>query len=90
MGTAYDLVISGTITIMMFVFHRVGVELFAPGSALWETATRGTAAMSGEQHASTLFQVIVVWMPLLFIGAVWAWTMVRAYKRQIQTAARPA
>lgn len=88
MTLARDFVVAGVITIIMFVIHRVGVELFAPGSQLWKTATEGTAVMSGTQHANTLFQVIVVWMPILFISGVWIWAMLRAYRRQVQTAIR--
>jgi len=92
MSTAFDVVVGGVITIIMFVLHRVGVEMFAPGSALWDVATEGTAVMSGTQHATTLFQAIVVWMPMLFIGGIWAWVTIRAWKRQVQTArpSRPA
>lgn len=90
MTLAYDITIGGSITIIMFVIHRVGVELFAPGSQLWETATTGTEVMSGTQHANTLFQVIVVWMPIIFITGIWLYVAIRAWKRQIQTATRPA
>lgn len=88
MTLAYDIVVAGVITIMMFLFHRVGVELFAPGSKLWEVATTDTAVMSGTQHASRMFEVIVVWMPVLFIAAIWLWVLIRAYKRLVQTAVR--
>jgi hypothetical protein len=85
-SSAYDLVVGGVITIIMFVLHRVGVEMFAPGSALYEIATDGTAVMNGTEHATTLFTVIAVWMPMLFIGGIWLWVAIRAWKRQVQTA----
>lgn len=86
MSAAYDVVVASVITIIMIVLHRIGVEMFAPGSALWEVATDGTEVMSGAQHANMLFQVIVVWMPMLFIGGVWLYVAIRAWKRQVQTA----
>jgi hypothetical protein len=86
MTLAYDITIGGVITIIMFVVHRVGVELFAPGGKLWETATTGTEVMSGTETANLLFQVIVVWMPILFISGIWLWVALRMYKRQVSTA----
>lgn len=86
MSSAYDTVVGGVITIIMFVLHRIGVEMFAPGSALWAVATEGTQNMNGLEHANTLFTVIVVWMPMLFIGGIWMWVAIRAWKRQVQTA----
>lgn len=60
--------------------------MFAPGSALWKVATEDTAVMNGTEHATTLFTVITVWMPVLFIGGIILWAAIRAWKRQIQTA----
>lgn len=90
MTNAFDIVVAGVITIMMFIIHRVSIGIFAPGNGLYEVATDGTDVMGGPEHATFLFEVIAIWMPILFIGGIWMWVAIRIYKRQVQTAARPA
>jgi hypothetical protein len=86
MTLAYDIVVGGVVTMLMFILHRISVELLAPGSKLWAIATTDTAVMDGTRHATTMFEVVAVWMPVLFIAGIWTWVLIRAYKRQVQTA----
>lgn len=89
MGLAYDLTVASVVTIIAVVVHFLGIELVAPGTPLWEMATTGTSNLSGTAKASLWFEIFVVWIPMIGIGGVWLWTVVKAYKRQVQTAVRP-
>jgi len=89
MGLAYDLVVASVVTIVAVVVHLMMVELISPGTILWETATTGTENLNGTQRVSFWFEIMVLWVPLIGIGGVWLWTVVKAYKRQVQTAVRP-
>ena len=89
MGLAYDLVVASIVTIIAVVVHFLGVELVAPGTPLWDMATTGTSNLGGTAKASLWFQTFVVWIPLIGMGGVWVWTVVKVYKRQVQTAMRP-
>jgi len=88
MSRAFDIVVVGVITIISAVIHRIGVELFAPNKPLHEIASDGTAVLNGAARADLWFQIITVWVPLLAIGAIFAWSLLREYRRQIATATR--
>jgi len=68
----------------------MAVELFAPGSVLYNIATDGTGAMNGTARATLWFEIISVWAPIGATGGVWAWVIKNEYKRQVQTAVRQA
>lgn len=85
MTRAYDFVVAGVITIIAAIIHRISVALFAPDGALWAIATDGTGVFSGTQRAALWFEILTVWVPLLMIGGIWAWALVREYRRQRQT-----
>lgn len=89
MGLAYDLVVASVVTIIAIVVHFIGVELVAPGTAMWDMATTGTANLDGTAKATLWFEIFVVWVPLIGMAGVWSWTVVKAYRRQVQTAIRP-
>jgi hypothetical protein len=86
MGLAYDIVVATTITTISIVIHFIGVELFAPGTQLYNLATSGTAVLNGTAKASLWFELLVVWIPLLAIMGVWTWVAVSTYRRQAVTA----
>ena len=90
MGFAYDLVVASVVTIIAIVVHFLGVELVAPGTTLWDmTAAYSGGELSVMSNISLWFEVLVVYIPLIAIGGVWLWTVVKTYKRQVQTAVRP-
>jgi len=78
----------GVITIIAAVIHRTAVELFAPESPLHVIASDGTSAMNGAARADLWFQIIGIWVPLLAIGGIFAYGLIREYRRQVTTAVR--
>lgn len=86
MSYAYDLTVATVITIISIIVHLMSVELFAPGTPLWDVATDGTAVMNGTARASFWFEIFAVWVPLAAIAGIWLWVMVRLYRRQAITA----
>ena len=88
MSRAFDFVVVGVIWIIAIVIHLVSIQLFAPGSPLFELATSGTATMHGTERAENWHQILAVWMPLLACGGISAWAFVREYRRQAATARR--
>jgi uncharacterized protein (UPF0333 family) len=86
MTLAYDTIAATTVTAISIVIHYVGIELFAPGSQLFDLATSGTAVLGGTAKASLWFEILVVWVPLLATIGVWAWVGVSMYRRQAVTA----
>lgn len=89
MSRAFDFVVVGVIWVIALVIHLIGVELFAPGSPLFEIATSGTGTMNGTERAEQWHQIIAVWVPLLAAGGISAWAFVREYRRQAVTARQP-
>lgn len=89
MGLAYDLTVASVVTIIAIVIHLIGIELVAPGAPLYEMAATGTSNLGGADKANFWFQIFVVYIPLIAIGGVWVWTIIKSYKRQVQTAVRP-
>lgn len=88
MSRAFDFTVAGVIYIIAAIIHRMGTELFAPGSVLYDIATDGTGNVNGTTHAATWFDIITIWAPLLCVGGISAWLIVKEYKRQVQTATR--
>ena len=88
MSRAYDIVVMGVITIIAAVIHRTAVELFAPESPLHKIASDGTQAMQGGARADLWFQILGIWVPLLAIGGIYAYGLIREYRRQVSTATR--
>jgi len=86
MGRAFDFTVVGVVWIICVVIHRISVELFAPGTALYRIATTDTAAMNGTENATLWFEWIAVWMPIVVGGGILAWAFVREYRRQVATA----
>jgi len=85
---SYDFVVVGVITIIAVVIHTMGVELFAPSTELFAVATDGTANVNGTQRAYLWYQIIAIYAPFgSFVGII-AWSIVREYRRRVQTATR--
>ena len=88
MTTAFDVVIAAVITCIAIVIHRISLTLFAPGTTLYDVAA-GATTLGGASKAWLWFQIIGIWAPLLAIGGIWLWVLIRAFRRQVTTAARP-
>jgi len=88
MSRIFDFTIVGVITIIASVIHRASVELFAPESPLHKIASDGTATLEGAARADLWFQILAIWVPILSIGGILAWALLREYRRQVATATR--
>lgn len=88
MSRAFDFTVIGVIISVAVVVHLIGVNLFIPGTPLYEIATDGTEAMNGQQRADMWAQALVIWVPLLSSGGIISWGFIREYRRQATTAAR--
>jgi len=89
MSRAFDLTIMTVIVIVSVVIHTIGLELFIPGSPLYELAANGNASMNGQARADLWSQILVIWVPMLASGGIIAWVFIREFRRQAVTAARP-
>jgi len=87
MTLAYDLVRTGVLVIIAAVVHRMAVELFSPDGVLYGVATSGTSNVQGTYHANLWYQILAIWVPLAVMGFAVLYTLVRVYRRQVQTAA---
>jgi len=82
--TAFDFVVAGVVSIIAIIVHRISLTLFAPGTVLWGVAADATT-LGGASKAWLWFQILAIWGPLLVIGGVWLWVLVRAFRRQAST-----
>lgn len=89
MTRAFDFTVITVIYIVAVVVHLMGVELMAPGSPLYTLGTTGTEVMNGQAWADMVFMIISTWVPLIAVGGISAWALVREYRRQTATAVRP-
>lgn len=90
MTRSFDFVLMGVIWIVAIVVHMMGVELFSPGTPLYEMASTGTEAMNGAERAQLWYEVLTVWVPMIAAGGITFWSFVREYRRQaVTSAARP-
>lgn len=89
MTRSYDFAVAGVIAIISVIIHRMGVELFAPESALHNVASSGTATMQGAARADLWFQILSIWVPLLGLGFAFCYLVIKEYRRQVTTAVRP-
>lgn len=86
MTRVFDFTVAGVIHIIAVVVHFMGITLFQPGSALYDIATDGTAVMNGTARADLWFEIITIYAPLLAVGSIWGWLLMREYRRQVTTA----
>lgn len=85
MTRIFDFTVIGVVSIISSVIHLMAVELFAPESPLHEVAS-GATNLDGATRADLWFEILSIWVPLLAIGGILAWGMVREYRRQVSTA----
>jgi hypothetical protein len=85
MSRAYDIVVASVITIIAVVIHVVSLELFAKGTPLHELAA-GATHFSAADKAALWADMLIIWVPLLAVGGIWAWVFIREYRRQAATA----
>lgn len=88
MSRAFDFVLVGIIYVIALVVHLMGIELFAPGSPLYELAATDNAVMHGQERADMWYEVLTLWVPLIGCAGISAWAFVREYRRQAITAVR--
>lgn len=86
MTRAFDFTLLVVIYVITSIIHLISVELLAPGTPLYETATDGTAALNGQQFADFVFMATTTWIPLMVVVGITAYVMVREYRRQSATA----
>lgn len=88
MSRAFDFTVVGVIWVIAVVIHLMSVELFAPGSPLYQLAVDGTETMNGQARADLWYEILAVWVPLGAAGGISAWAFLREYRRQAATAVR--
>jgi len=85
MSRAFDFTVVTVVFIVAAVVHLMGVELMAPGTPLYVLATDGTEVFNGQARADQWYMIISVWVPLISTFGIFAWAMVREYRRQAVT-----
>lgn len=85
MSRPFDFTVASVVTIVAVVVHRMGVELLAPGTPLYETATDGTQNVNGPEFADFVWQAVSIWIPLIAVFGILAWAVLREYRRQAVT-----
>lgn len=89
MSRAFDFTVVGVIYLVAIVTHTMSIELFAPGTPLYEVAA-GATRLEGQQRADLWYEILAVWVPLSACFGISAWAFVREYRRQSVTAVRGA
>lgn len=87
MSRAFDFVLVGVIYIIAAIVHLMAIELFAPGTPLYEFAASATN-LNGAERADLWFQIIAIWVPLIAMGGITAYAVIREYRRQATTGVR--
>jgi len=87
MTRAYDFVVGGVVSIIASIIHLLSVELFAPDNPLYQFATQ-SEVFHNTARANFMGEFLIVWLPLLLLGGVWAWVFTREYRRLRSTAVR--
>jgi len=87
MSRPFDFTVVTVIWIVSIIIHRAAVELFAPESPLHEVASQATN-LNGAARADLWFQILAIWVPILAMGGILAWSLLREYRRQVATATR--
>ena len=88
MSSAYDIVVATVVTIIAIAWHRISISLFAPGTPLFQAGV-SAENLNGGQLAAQWFEIGTVWLPLIAVAGIWAWALIRSWRRQAVTAARP-
>lgn len=90
MTRSYDFVVATVVTLVAIVWHRIAVDAIAPDASLYETVS-SLAVSGGPLNVGTRisfwFEIGVIWIPLIAIGAIWLYVFVREFRRQVATGA---
>lgn len=85
MSRAFDYVVVGVIYVIAVTVHLMGVELFSPASPLHAIAS-GATHFDGAAKADLWYEILSLWVPLIGVGGISAWAIIREYRRQANTA----
>jgi len=88
MARAFDFTVVTVTVLISIIIHMMGLELFAPGTPLHQLAS-GASTLNGAERANLWYQVLTIWVPLIADGGILGWAVLREYRRQATTAARP-
>lgn len=86
MSRIFDFTVLTVVYIISAIIHLIGAELFTPNGILYSLATDGTGAMNGQALADQWFMILTVWVPLISVGGMTAYVIIREYRRQTVTA----
>ena len=84
MSRAFDFVVIGVIWSISVCIHIIGINLFAPGTPLYETAA-SASTLNGGERAQLWFEILVIWVPMISTSGITAWGVIREYRRQAVT-----
>lgn len=90
MTRSFDFTTAIVVTLVAFVWHRIGVGFLAPDSTLFGIVSSGPGVLNETARISFWFEIGVVWIPMIAIGGVWVYVFVREFRRQIVTGAGSA
>jgi hypothetical protein len=88
MTRAFTFVVMGVIYIIAYTLHTVAAYLFHPDGQLYELAASATH-FDAAARAAFWSQVLVIWVPVIMVGGITLWGVVREYRRQTATAVQP-
>lgn len=89
MSRAFDFVVISIVVIIAVVIHTIGLELFRPGTPLYDLAA-SASNMNGQKRADLWWQILSIWVPLMASGGIMLWGVIREYRRQALTNQRTA
>jgi succinate dehydrogenase hydrophobic anchor subunit len=87
MSRAFSFVVATVIYIIAYVLHTISAYIFHPDGELYAVAA-SAENLDGAARAAFWSQFFIVWLPLIMVGGITLWVVVREYRRQ--TATRPA
>lgn len=86
MSRLYDYVLIGVVSLISYIIHTIGIVLFAPESELHEIAS-DAVVFGGAEKADLWYQALAIWVPLIAVGGIVVYAVLREYRRQARTAA---
>lgn len=89
MSRIYDFTLIGVITLISFIVHTVAIELFGPQSSLHKTVAQA-GSFSAASRTDLWFEIIAVWAPMIAIGGIICWAVIREWRRQVTTQRVPS
>lgn len=91
MSRAFSFVVATVVYIIAYVLHVVSANIFHPDGELYSLAA-SAENLDGAARAAFWSQFFIVWLPVIMVGGITLWMVVREYRRQTATAPtqRPA